>query len=136
MARTFRDLAAFQRSIELSELIYRITEHFPRHELFGLTAQIRKASVRVLSDVAEGAGRFGYAEWRQFLGDARGSLYEVEAQALLAYRLGYLSDDDLAHVEQQARRAGAAIIGLLRWVRSRETANEHKFESMPTASRR
>jgi four helix bundle protein len=127
MPKNFRDLIAFQRALDLAEVVYRVTESFPRGERFGLTSQIQKAAVRVPSDIAEGAGRFGYAEWRQLLSDARGSLYEVEAQALLSHRLRYIDDEAAALLNREIRKTGAALTGLLRWVRQKELEQKHRY---------
>src|SRR5260221_11821473 len=93
--KSFHDLAAFQRAVELTELIYEITHRFPVEERYGLTAQLRRASVRIGSDIAEGQGRLSYGEWRQMLSDARGSLFEVDAQCVMARKLTFL--DEVEH---------------------------------------
>ncbi len=78
--RTYRDLVAWQKGIDLCELIYRASAAFPSHELYGLTSQIRRAAVSVPSNIAEGAGRITNGEFVQALGHARGSLLEIETQ--------------------------------------------------------
>jgi four helix bundle protein len=70
--------------------IYLATKQFPREELYGLTGQLRRAAVSVPSNIAEGQGRITKREFRQFLGQARGSLMEVETQLLIASKLDYL----------------------------------------------
>jgi len=76
--------------MELVKEVYRISQSFPRDELYGLTSQIRRAAVSVPSNIAEGAARNGQKEFAQFLGVARGSLSELETQMLIAAELGYL----------------------------------------------
>src|ERR1700691_3462212 len=73
MVKSFRDLLAWQRAIQLSVLIYRLTQVFPREELYGLTSQMRRSAVSVPSNIAEGHGRLSTGEYRQFLGIARGA---------------------------------------------------------------
>jgi len=73
MVQSFRDLQVWQRSIQLSVSIYRMTKGFPREEIFGMTSQMRRSAVSVASNIAEGNGRLSTGEYRQFLGVARGS---------------------------------------------------------------
>jgi len=96
----------------LVETIYRDTEGFPKDEIFGLKAQIRRAAVSVPSNIAEGAGRNSPGELRQFVGIASGSLAELETQLELSVRLGFLSRDAMAI--QQATRVGKLVIALRR----------------------
>lgn len=71
----------------MSECIYRLTTTFPKDELYGLTSQLRRASISVASNIAEGRGRATTGEFRQFLSVAQGSTYEVHTQLLMAKRL-------------------------------------------------
>jgi len=75
-------------------LKYKISEHFPNHELYGLVSQIRRASVSVVSNIAEGAGRKGNKEFTRFLYIALGSLSEVETQLEIALRLNYIKNTE------------------------------------------
>ena len=108
-------MQVWQLSMEFVTEIYRITRTFPREELFGLTAQIRRAAVSIPSNIAEGHGRSSPREYRQFVGQARGSLLEVETQLEIAHNLGYLD----RHVFQQsfgkAERIGRMLTGLREW---------------------
>ena len=85
----YQSLVVWQRAMDLCDEVYRITEKFPRREMFGLIAQMRESAVSVPSNIAEGEGRLTRGERRQFLGHARGSLFEVETQMLVARRVGY-----------------------------------------------
>ena len=87
MAQDFQDLMVWQRAMELSEAIYRLTKTFPQDELYGLTSQLRRASVSIASNIAEGRGRGTDGEFRQFLNIAQGSTYEVQTQLILVKRL-------------------------------------------------
>ena len=86
--------------------VYRSTQAFPKTETYGLVSQLRRAAVSVPSNIAEGQGRLSTGEFRQFLGNARGSLMEVETQILIAQELGYLE-----RAQSQNLLAGAAEVG-------------------------
>ena len=103
------------------KMVYAESESFPRHEQYGLTSQIRRASVGVLSDIAEGEGRLTDGERLNMLSAARGSLFEVEAQALGAHELRYLTDDQLKKIERLIRRVGKALLGFIRHVDHNKT---------------
>jgi four helix bundle protein len=87
MTQPFQELTVWQRAMELTVSVYELTRTFPRDEQFGLTSQLRRASVSIASNIAEGRGRTTDGEFRQFLGIAQGSIYEVQTQLLLAQRL-------------------------------------------------
>jgi four helix bundle protein len=89
MVESYRDLKVWQRAIQMTIAIYRVTTSFPKEELFGLTGQIRRAGVSVASNIAEGYGRSSKGEYKQFLGMARGSNLEVQTQLFIATELGY-----------------------------------------------
>ena len=99
MAQDYRDLIVWQKSIELTICIYKMTQSFPKHELYGLTSQIRRASVSIASNIAEGRGRLNLPEFRQFLGMAQGSTYELQTQLLVAKSLDMASPDALSEAE-------------------------------------
>ncbi len=86
-----RDLRVWQQGMELAERIHQITEHFPKHELYRLASQIRRAAVSVPSNIAEGHTRESSREYLQAISVARGSLAELETQIELACRCGYIS---------------------------------------------
>ena len=89
MAHSFRELTVWQRSMQLTVAVYKLTQEFPREELYGLTSQIRRSAVSLPSNIAEGHGRLNTAEFRQFLGIARGSNCELQTQLEIARALGY-----------------------------------------------
>jgi len=86
---SFKDLIVWQRAVELSLAVYKLTASFPGAEQFGLTNQLRRASISIASNIAEGYGRASRGEYRQFLGHARGSNLEVQTQLPIAERLGF-----------------------------------------------
>ncbi|MCB2155338.1 four helix bundle protein [bacterium] len=91
----YKDLIVWQKSMQLSLQVYRITKQFPREEVYGLTSQVRRAAVSIPSNIAEGQARKSTREFRQFLSIARGSLAEVETQLLIGMHLGYVGEDEL-----------------------------------------
>lgn len=112
--RTYRDLVAWQKAMELAEAVYAVTAGFPAEEKFGLVAQMRRATVSIPSNMAEGWGRFGRTEFRRFLEISRGSLFELQTQAELARRLGWLKGQSLAGLREHAREVDALLAGLIR----------------------
>ena len=111
--RSYRDLVAWQKSMSLVSHIYRCTQVFPKAEIYGLTAQLRRAAVSVPSNIAEGQGRLSTGEFKQFLGHARGSLLAVETQILIAQDLGYLQPDDAKELLSQSGEVGRVLNGLI-----------------------
>jgi four helix bundle protein len=92
---SYQDLLAWQKAMELITEVYRETLGFPPEELYGLTSQMRRAAVYIASNIAEGQGRLTKGEFIQFLGNARGSLLELETQVLVAKNLQYLDEPAL-----------------------------------------
>jgi four helix bundle protein len=91
IVRSYRDLVVWKKSMALVLDVYRSTQSFPRTETYGLVSQLRRAAVSVPSNIAEGQARLTTGEFKQFLGQARGSLVEVETQIAIARELGYLA---------------------------------------------
>jgi four helix bundle protein len=112
------DLIAWQEAMNLVEAVYRDTERFPRREIFGLTAQIRRAAVSIPSNLAEGSARNSRKELRQFLGISCGSLAELQTQLQIAIRLKYLQSD--AQCVGLATRVSKLVRGLRKSLRSEE----------------
>jgi four helix bundle protein len=92
----YRDLVAWQRGMDFVEAVYRLTQQFPREELYGLTNQLRRAAVSVPSNVAEGQGRGVGNEFAHHLRIANGSRQEAETQIFIGVRLGYLTEQEAA----------------------------------------
>ena len=99
---SYRNSAGWQKGMELARLVYKATRHFPPDERFGLTNQLRRASVSIPSNIAEGKGRLTTGEFIQFLGIARGSTLEVQTQLELASMLGFGDPIDIAEAEALA----------------------------------
>jgi four helix bundle protein len=100
--------------------IYRSTQTFPKTETYGLVSQLRRAAVSIPSNIAEGQASISTGEFRQFLGNARGSLVEVETQVLLARELGYLERDASDSLLGAAAEVGRILNGLLNSLSSRK----------------
>ncbi len=91
MSHSYRQLLVWQKARSLAVAVYQATETFPKSEIYGLTSQVRRAGVSVVSNIAEGQGRLTKGEFRHFLGQSRGSLLELETQLDIAFELGYLN---------------------------------------------
>ncbi len=111
--RTYQELIGWKKSMVLVSEIYRHTQHFPKEEVYGLTGQLRRAAVSIPSNVAEGQGRLTQGEFKQFLGHARGFVFEVETQLLIARDLGYLRDESAQQLVERVREVGRILSGLL-----------------------
>jgi four helix bundle protein len=113
MVQSYRDLIAWQKAMELVTEIYRVTKKFFKEEIFGLVSQIRRSAVSIPSNIAEGKGRLSKGEFRQFLGNARGSLSELETQILIAQNLNYLNEAEVMRILAIVEEVGEVINGLL-----------------------
>ena len=127
MVQSFRDLLVWQRAIQLSVAIYRLTKDFPREELYGLSSQISRAAVSVPSNIAEGHGRLGTGEYRQFLGIARGSNFELQTQIEIARALGIGDSKLLDEAEALSFEVGKMISGIFNTFKEKEQGQRPKF---------
>lgn len=111
-----KDSVAWRKGMELARAVYEVTKKFPADERFGLTNQLRRASVSIPSNIAEGKGRLSTGELVQFLGVARGSALEVQTQLELALMLGFGRAEEVEHLlelaETEIRILNAAITTL------------------------
>ena len=117
MSHSYKDLIAWQKAMSLVREVYLHTRRFPKEEIYGLAAQLRRAAVSVPSNIAEGQGRLSKKEFRHFLSLARGSLLEVETQVLIAADLNYLSSDAAHGLETQAQEMLRIINALMNSLR-------------------
>ncbi|MGH7203696.1 MAG: four helix bundle protein [Candidatus Levyibacteriota bacterium] len=95
---TFKELIVWQKSMQLCKQVYFSTQTFPKSEVYGLTSQIRRCSVSIPSNIAEGFGRGHRSEYKQFLHIAYGSGSELETQLLLALEIGYLKETEFTNL--------------------------------------
>ncbi|HEX6986376.1 MAG TPA: four helix bundle protein [Planctomycetaceae bacterium] len=114
MVESFRDLRVWQTGMELVTECYRLTRRFPSDERFGLASQVQRAAVSVPANIAEGHGRGTTNAYVNHLWIANGSLTELETHLLIAQRLGYVTEDDLARVLDLIRQVGRMLIALRR----------------------
>ncbi|MFN3651342.1 MAG: four helix bundle protein [Armatimonadota bacterium] len=111
---SYRELSVWQRGMDLAVACYRLTQAFPREELFGLTSQIRRSAAAIPANIAEGYGRGHRAEYVQFLRIAQGSLNELETHVTLASKVELLHNDAAGPVLAQCDELGKMLASLLR----------------------
>lgn len=119
MATSYQDLVAWKKAVELVTEIYRMTQRFPQEEIYGLTSQLRRAAISIPSNIAEGQGRLSKGEFKQFLGNARGSLFELVTQLTIAENLSYMDKNDINGLLNLSDEVGRLLNGLLSSLKSR-----------------
>jgi four helix bundle protein len=117
--RSYRELVARQKAMDLVESVYKTTSHCPKEELYALSLQLKRASVSVASNIAEGQGRKGTREFLHHLSIAYGSLVETETQLMIGYRLHFMSESQLNSLLQQTEEVCRLINGLSNALRER-----------------
>lgn len=108
----FRELKVWQKSIELSKEIYKLTTNFPKEEKYGLISQIQRCSVSIPSNIAEGCGRIGNNELKHFLTISLGSSYELETQIILSKEFGFITNEQKEQTIYQIQEIQKMIVGL------------------------
>jgi four helix bundle protein len=106
------DLDVFKRAHQLTLKIYKISENFPRDEMYGLISQMKRAAASICANLLEGSYRLNRAEYRQFVGIARGSSGELKYHVMLAKDLGYISADDYASLKIELDEITKMLRGL------------------------
>jgi four helix bundle protein len=119
MSHSYRDLIVWQKAKLLAVSVYCITEVFPKTKIYGLTSQLRRASISVASNIAEGQGRLTRGEFLQFLGHSRGSLLEVQTQLEIAKELGFLEEAQFQEIEKLSTDVLKLLNGLMESLRPR-----------------
>ena len=117
--RPHENLEVWKKAVDLVVLVYRATENFPSEEKFGLTSQIRRASVSIPSNIAEGAARASSKEFLYFLSNAQGSASEVSTQLLIAQKLNYITAAQYGRLLNDFDEIGRMINGLCANLRSK-----------------
>ncbi len=112
--KSFQDLRVWQLGIEIVKEIYRLTENFPKKEVYGLTSQIRRSVISIPSNIAEGFRRYHNKEYRQFLFVALGSCAELETQIIIAKELSYINEDDKVKVLEKSDHLSRMISNLIK----------------------
>ena len=129
--KSYRDLVAWQKAMDLVTEIYRVTGNFPKYELFGLTSQVRKAAVSIPSNIAEGRGRSSLGEFRLFLGNAMGSLAEVETQIFIARNLEFIDEKTASALLDLSSEVGRVLNGLIASISKRRSESRVQRDTTP-----
>ena len=117
MSSSYRDLRVWQESMQLTVETYKASATFPRHELYGLSQQMRRVAVSVPSNIAEGKGQHTDRAFCSFLFHARGSLLELQTQLVIAQELEYLSKEETFRLLELAAGVGRSLSGLINSLR-------------------
>ena len=116
--KSFEDLTVWQDAREFTNKIYMLTKKFPKEELYGLTSQIRRATVSIMSNIAEGFDRRSDKELSNFLSIARASSSEVQNDLYIALDLNYISQVEFNQLYQEAKKIAKQINGLMNYLKS------------------
>jgi four helix bundle protein len=117
--KTHKDLDVWKNSIDLVTSIYKITNNFPKSEIYSLTNQIRRCAISIPSNIAEGAGRSHNKEYVQFLYISLGSLSELETQLIISNNIEYLSENNLQVLNEKIIYIRAQLIGLIKYLKNK-----------------
>jgi four helix bundle protein len=113
--KTHKDLEVWKLSMSFVTDVYSLTSNFPKHEIFGLSSQMRRASISIPANISEGSARHSTREWIQFLYISLGSLIELETQIEIAFRLGYVKNiENNTKTIDSIRRLIIALINSLK----------------------
>ena len=116
--RKFEEIQCWQKARELTARIYHVSKREPFSRDFGLKNQIRRASVSIMSNIAEGFDRNGTAEFVQFLSIAKGSAAEVKCQLYVAADQGYIDENEFGELSALATQTGSMTAGLITYLRT------------------
>lgn len=118
--KTHKDLDAWKISVELVTEIYQLTGNYPKDEIFGLTNQMRRASISIPSNIAEGAARNSKKEFIQFLYIALGSQQELDTQLLISRNLNFITEDSYNQITDKVQTVGKLLNGLIKYLKSND----------------
>jgi four helix bundle protein len=118
MAQDYKDLLVWKKAMDLTTCVYQLSRRLPADELYGLRSQMRRASVSIASNIAEGRGRLNLAEFRQFLGLAQGSTYELQTQLLVAKNLGLANQEMLEQAESLSNEVSKMLSSFIHTLNS------------------
>ena len=110
----YKDMEVWKESMALALMVYKLTENFPKTELYGLTSQIRRCSVSIPSNIAEGSVKFSNKETLRFIEISIGSLAELDTQLLLSKDLDYYTEEA---VFNQIKKVNALLLGLKKYLK-------------------
>jgi four helix bundle protein len=117
--KSYMDLEVWQLGMEIVEITYRLTRNFPPEEIYGLRLQMRKASISIPSNLAEGHEREGTKKFLHFLSIARGSLGELNTQYLVSVRLSYIKEEDFQLASNKLNVLGKKLANLYKSLRAK-----------------
>lgn len=129
MSYKYQDLIAWQKAKAFATDVYRATDAFPKAEIYGLTSQLRRASVSVASNIAEGQGRLTKGEFCHFLGQARGSLLELETQLAIALDLNFVSEEQFKRLQAKSSEIRRILNGLIEAIVVQRNSSRAKLET-------
>jgi four helix bundle protein len=115
--KSHKDLDVWKAAVALAKDVYLLTSKFPKEELFGLSAQMRKCTVSIASNIAEGAARQSNKEFVQFLYIALGSAAELETQLLISSEVGHATPADAERLDREVARIRKMLYGLIQSVK-------------------
>ena len=122
MADDYKKLTVWNVSLELAKEVYIATKNFPKEEVYGLTAQIRKSATSVPSNIAEGSARRSNKDFTRFINIASGSLAELDTQLILANSLGFLDNATLNKLGELIKRIDQMLIKLRKSIENKATS--------------
>jgi four helix bundle protein len=123
LAKSFRELEVWKKSIDLTTMIYDLTAGFPKHEIYGLTSQMRRAAVSIASNIAEGSARGTRRDFRQFVKQAEGSNCELQTQLTIANRLQFGEPEKAQGAETLSIQIGKMLSNLSKYLTTEIQAN-------------
>ncbi len=115
----FRNLMIWQKSMSLTTKIYKSTKNFPKEEIFALTSQIRRSSVSIPSNIAEGFGRDSNKEYLRFLNISIGSLFEMQTQLEIAKNIDYLNEEEFNTLYEDSREIERMLVSFIVKIKER-----------------
>lgn len=117
---TFKDLLIWQKAMNLVTKIYQTTQLFPKDEQFGLTSQIRRSSISIPSNIAEGFGRQGKNDYLKFLNISLSSLFEMQTQIEIAKNINYLNETDFSILYEDSRELERMLVSFINKIKNRK----------------
>jgi four helix bundle protein len=115
----FRKLLIWQKSMALITKIYFSTNNFPKEEIFGLTSQIRRSSISIPSNIAEGSGRESDKDFLRFLNISTGSLFEMQTQLEIAKNITYLNQEEFNNLYEDSREVERMLVAFIKKIKDR-----------------
>ncbi|MBP4138514.1 MULTISPECIES: four helix bundle protein [Flavobacterium] len=115
----FRNLLIWQKSMSLITKIYYSTNNFPKEEIFGLTSQIRRSSISIPSNIAEGYGRQSDKDFLRFLNISIGSLFEMQTQLEIAKNITYLNEEEFNNLYEDSREVERMLVSFINKLKNR-----------------